>query len=293
MISTIETVSPIELAQRRQNLRHKRRAKLLQACWRVLAVSGLAGGMVWVATSPVWVIRQPEQIKISGNRSISAQKVRSLLPISYPESLLRLEPRTIADGLKARLPILEEVTVNRQLFPLFSPSLTVQLKERHPVAIALSSSASPPSTTEPQSAKSQSPSAKVGLVDESGIWIPLESYTSINRSLKLPELKVIGNPEQYRPFWSNLYQSVSRSPVRVSEIDWRDSTNLVLRTELGLVHFGAYSSQFSHQLGVLDKLRKLPNHVSLNKISYIDLKNPDTPMIQMLKSKEPVKWDTH
>lgn len=292
MISSIETVSPTELAQRRQNLRHKRQAKLLQACWRVLAVSGLAGGMVWVATSPVWVIRQPEQIKISGNRSVSAQKVRSLLPITYPESLLRLEPRTIAEGLKARLPILEEVTVNRQLFPLFSPSLTVQLKERYPVAIALPVPASSPATTGLQPAKSQPPSTKVGLLDESGIWIPLESYTSINQSLKLPELKVIGNPEQYRPFWSKLYQSVSRSPVKVSEIDWRDSTNLVLKTELGSVHFGAYGLQFGQQLGVLDKLRKLPNHLSLSQISYIDLKNPDTPMIQLLKAKEPVKWDT-
>ena len=288
MISSIETVSSTELAQRRQNLRQKRRAKLLQTCWRVLAVSGLAGGMVWGATSPAWVIRQPEQIKISGNRSVSAQKVRSLLPITYPESLLRLEPRTIADSLKARMPILEEVTVNRQLFPLFSPSLTVQLKERYPVAIALPNSTA--QATEPQPAKP--PNAKVGLLDASGIWIPLDSYTAVNQSLKLPELKVIGNPEQYRPFWSKLYQSVSQSPVKILEIDWRDSTNLVLKTELGSVHFGAYSPQFTEQLKVLDKLRKLPNHLSFNQISYIDLKTPEAPKVQMLKPKDAVKLDT-
>jgi cell division protein FtsQ len=290
MISSIETVSSTELAQRRQNLRHKRRAKLLQTCWRVLAVSGLAGGMVWAATSPAWVIQQPEQIKISGNRSVSAQKVRSLLPITYPESLLRLEPRTIADGLKARMPILEEVTVNRQLFPLFSPSLTVQLKERYPVAIALPQPTA--QTPEPQSVKAPAAlNTKTGLLDASGIWIPLESYTSVNQSLKLPELKVIGNPDQYRPFWSKLYQSVSQSPVKILEIDWRDSTNLVLKTELGSVHFGAYSPQFADQLKVLDKLRKLPNHLSINQISYIDLKSPEAPMVQMLKSKDPVKLD--
>ena len=214
-----------------------------------------------------------------------------MLPISYPESLLRLEPRAIADGLKARMPILEEVTVNRQLFPLFSPSLTVQLKERYPVAIALPNSAAS-QTTEPQSIKPLSPNAKVGLLDASGIWIPLESYTSVNQSLKLPELKVIGNPEQYRPFWSKLYQSVSQSPVKVFEIDWRDPANLILKTELGLVHFGAYSSQFNDQLKVLDKLRKLSNHASFNQISYIDLKTPETPMVQMLKSKDLVKLDT-
>ena len=245
-------------------------------------MSGLAGGTVWIATSPIWVIRQPEQIKISGNRSVSAQRVRSLLPISYPESLLRLEPRTIADGLKARMPILEEVTVNRQLFPLFSPSLTVQLKERYPVAIALPV----------PNASLKSPGAKVGLLDESGIWIPLESYTMVNQSLKLPELKIIGNPEQYRHFWSKLYQSVRRSPVKVSEIDWRDPSNLILKTELGTVQFGAYTPRFSYQLSVLDKLRKLPNHPDSSQIASVDLRNPDAPMVQMLKPKDSVRFDT-
>jgi cell division protein FtsQ len=241
-----------------------------------------------VLASPIWVLRRADQVKVVGNRFISTQAVRSSLPIDYPQSLLRVEPRTIAAALKTRLPLIEEVTVDRQLFPLYSPSLTVQLKERYPVAIAVPPSVAEQNVVKP-SAKSLNHAAKIGLIDEQGEWIPLESYTEINQPSKLPTLRIIGNLEQYRPYWSKLYQAVSRSPIKISEIDGRDPANLILKTELGMVYIGAYGPQFSYQLTVLDKLRKLPSQANFRQIAYLDLRNPNIPIVQMIKPKDPVK----
>lgn len=288
----IVSVSQTELAQRRQQLRFRRRVRFLQTVWRVLAVSSLAGGLFWVATLPAWVIRRPEQVIIQGNHYLPAQTIQTLLPIPYPQSLLRVEPQQIADTLKAKAPI-AEVTISRQLFP---PSLIVQVKERFPVAIAVQSVPDPrltaPNRPALPGAKTKGTAPVVGLLDEKGLWIPLELYTSLNQSLKMPSLKIIGSFQQYHPYWSKLYQEVGNSPVKISEIDWRDPTNLILKTELGVVHLGSYDSQFSYQLSVLDQMRKLKSHPSFSQITYIDLRNPDAPVAQMTQPKDPVKADT-
>jgi len=99
--------------------------------------------------------------------------------------------------------------------------------------------------------------AAVGLLDQNGVWIPLQAYTSQSTTLKLPKLKVIGLPEQYRPYWTQLYQAVSHSHIEVIEINCQDPANVILKTELGLVHLGAYSTRLTEQLKVLDKMRQL------------------------------------
>ncbi len=106
-MTSISSVSQTELAQRRQKLRQERRLKALQSSWRTIAVSGLAGGLAWVITLPGWVIRQPEQVAIAGNRFLSAQAIQSLLPMAYPQSLLQLEPQAIAAQLESKAPIAE------------------------------------------------------------------------------------------------------------------------------------------------------------------------------------------
>jgi cell division protein FtsQ len=56
----------------------------------------------------------------------------------------------------------------------------------------------------------------------------------------------------------------------------------MITTEIGVVHLGAYSSQFTQQLRVLDQMRNLPEQVDLALVDYIDLQNPSSPVIQML-----------
>jgi cell division protein FtsQ len=167
----------------------------------------------------------------------------------------------------------------------------VQVQERYPVAIALSVATNTPNFYQ-AAIRSQPVSLKAGLLDEAGVWIPIEVYTSLNQSLKLPELRVIGNLEQYRPYWSQIYREITQSPVKVTEINWQDPANLILKTELGIVHFGPYSPQFTYQLSKLDQMRKLASTPDFNQIAYLDLRNPDSPIAQMIKSKDLVKSST-
>lgn len=283
MTSSIASVSQTELAQRRQRLRQRRRVRFLQAGWRVLAVSGLTVGVVWAATLPTWVIRRPEQVRIEGNHLIPVRTLRSLLPIPYPQSLFRVEPQVIARELQARAPI-ADVIVSRQLFP---PGLIVQVKERLPVAVAVVAGGNPP-TTEPNA-----PSQPNGLLDENGMLIPLESFTALDQSVKLPSLKVLGKPESYRAYWPKLYRELMQAPpINVSEVDLRNPGNVILKTDLGLVHLGAYTAHFSLQLRTLDRMRKLSAHSSFSHILYIDLRNPEEPTVQMTSPKDLVKSST-
>lgn len=269
-MTSIAPVSRNELSQRRQQLRRQRRTRFFQTSWRSAAIASLAMGTVWVATLPAWVIRKPEQVTIEGNRLISDQTIRTLLPIDYPQSLLKVQPQSIADALKAKAPI-ADATVDRQLFP---PSLTVRVQERVPIAQTTSKVAPP------------------GLIDETGTWIPQDSYTKLNPNFRLPDLKIIGNPEQYRSNWATFYRTLRQSPLKVSEVNWEDPTNLILKTELGAVQFGGYSSNFATQLKVLDGLRKLPSRMNSGQILSIDLKNPNSPILQMNTTKTPVKLGT-
>lgn len=286
-MTSIVSVSPADLSQRRQTLRRQRRRHTVHEIWRTLALSSLAGGLLWGSTQPVWVIREPEQISIEGNQLLSDGAIRSLLSLSYPQSLLRIEPQALAENLESRQSLIAKATVTRQLFP---PSLTIQIQERHPVAIACRNVQCNVSIAAKQE-KTRSQQSTVGWLDEKGAWMPIKSNTSIDKSFPLPKLKIIGSREQYLPYWSQLYQAVRRSSVKVSEIDWQDPENLILKTELGIVHLGAYSSQLAEQLKVLDRLRQLSATLNGRQIAYIDLKKPEAPAIQLLEpgieDKEP------
>jgi len=206
--------------------------------------------------------------------------VKSLLPITYPTSLLQLNPQEIAEKLESSGPI-AQANVTRKLFP---PKLIVEVQEKRPVAIA-----QVPSSTvqKPPSAQQKnhpipplSQNAQIGLLDENGVWISQGGDISPDQFLQLPTLTVIGDPKRYQPYWLQVYQAINRSPMKIYEIDWRDPSNLILKTELGIVHCGGQTSQLVEQLHILDKMRNLPAQVNPSQIDYIDLKNPQKPTIR-------------
>lgn len=279
-MTNIASVSRSDLTQQRRMLRNQRRLRQFQSFLRTLAVTGIAGSLVWATTRPVWILRQPDQVSVEGNHFLSEQVIESLLPFSYPQSLLQIKPEAISHSLESQATI-AEATVTRQLFPL---GLRIKVKERVPVATSIIHLSRGSSTSIPK--------VSLGLLDRGGAWIPLQTYTSQSSILKLPSLKVIGWPEQYRPYWTQLYQAVSRSPVKVIEIDCKDPTNLILKTELGIVHLGAYSPRLTEQLNVLDKMRQLPAKLNFSQIAYIDVKNPENPSVQLNYVKKLVKLDT-
>lgn len=272
----IVSVSRTRLEGRRKKLRLKRILKIIQAIWQTIAVLGLLSGLLWIALQPFWVLRTEQDIEISGNQLLSSSTIQSLLVLSYPQSLWRIEPNRLASALQQQ-PTIAKASVTRRLFP---PGLIIQVKERVPVAQA-----------QIRSVPNGNGGNKkvVGLLDENGVWMPLSKYTSLKNSVKLPTLKIIGVPEQYRPYWVQLYQAVSQSAVKVMEIDYQDPTNLILKTELGVVHLGAISSHLSEQIKVMAMLRDLPKQVNPSQIEYIDLRNPAAPLVHMNQNEPAVK----
>ncbi|NEQ27613.1 MAG: FtsQ-type POTRA domain-containing protein, partial [Microcoleus sp. SIO2G3] len=228
-------VSRAQLAERRRQLRRQRKVRIMQASWRLLFVLGIASGSVWVMSLPAWVVRQPQQVEIEGNRLLSTATVQKLLPIRYPQSLWQIQPEAVAHQLEQQAPIARAI-VSRHLFP---PGLKVQIQERTPVAIAVLGG------------------NEASLLDAEGNSMPLQSYHSINQAIALPTLKVTGMRSEYRSQWALLYPMVSTSPVKISEIDWRQPSNLILKTELGMVHCGAFSERFEQQIRALDRMRQL------------------------------------
>lgn len=262
LMTIIEVVSPDQLAHRRQKLRQARRLKILQTLWRTVAVSGIAGGVVWAIAQPGWVIRQPEQVEIAGNKLLSRSTIHKALPIDYPQSLFRLQPQEITLWLSAKAPI-ARATVSRHLLP---PRLIIEVLEREPVAIAVKEAGQP---------------KMLGLLDSQGVLMPKDSYTNVNGSFPLPNLTVIGSPEQYQPHWEAVYQAISRCSVKILTIDWQNPRNIILNTEIGIVHVGSMSTQFATQILTLAQMQQLPAQINYSQIAYIDLTNPASSSIQM------------
>lgn len=241
--------------------------KTLLSLWQILATCGLLGGLIWAITRPNWLLRDSNQIMIEGNSLLPRQAILSLLPLNYPKWLLQISPEELSQAVESNAAI-ADVNVTRRLFP---SSLVVQVEERVPVAIAITPT---PDTT-------PNPKATIGFLDPDGVWIPRQSYPpQVRQFLKSPNLKVIGAPESYRSYWTPLYQAVSHSSIKVMEIDCQDPRNLILKTELGIVHLGPYTTKLAQQFKVLEQMRQLPRQLNSSQIKYIDLKNPAKPSIQ-------------
>lgn len=240
---------------------------------------GFAAGTVWLATSPVWLIRSGEQIEVNDNQWLSDDNVKALLPLSYPQSLLKIKPDDLAESLVAYAPI-KSVEVSRRLVP---PRLQVELVERQPVAIAL------PDTTQPveKIPTQPMPFAEPGLIDAEGYWMPRDSFRAIGANDYVPKLTVKGMRASDQAAWRTLFRSVSRSPVVITMIDWTSPSNLILHSELGLVQLGPYGRNFEAQLAALDQLRSLESKIDPKKVALINLQDPDNPVIEILQAAKP------
>jgi cell division protein FtsQ len=254
----IASVSPNSIKSRRQALKTQRRWKFVQSLWRLLAVGSLAAGAFWLLLLPYWSLRDRTQVTVIGNRLLSVEQVRRLLPLSYPQALWKLPVQQLGNRLEAAAPI-ADARVTRQLFP---PNLTVAVSERQPVAVAPTRQGA-------------------GFLDAQGVWIPKSFYREAGKDWKPPTLQVLGFNAAYRPYWQRMYPLLASSGVKVSAVDWRNPQNLILQTELGTVHCGAYTPEFSQKLARLSQMRQLPARIPPNRLTYIDLTNPTAPTLAM------------
>ena len=263
-----------DLAVRRQQLKTKRKIRFYQRVWRSLALIGFMGGMVWVARSPTWLLHSAEQIEVSDNQTLSDTNVRDLIPIAYPQTLLEVESDKLAQTLTEQASI-ESAKVSRRLLP---PGLHVQITERQPVALTL------PNKIQSQQTIPDQPFQEPGLIDAQGYWMPRNSFSKIGAEIALPTFTVEGMRPSNAGNWQMIYHEIQRSPVEITAVNWSDPNNLILQSELGSVHIGAFGDQFAAQLTALDQLRSLPTKVNLDQVAFIDLKDPQNPLVETLQA---------
>lgn len=266
-MSNFTSISTTDLRQRRKELKNQRRLRFLQGVWQIGFLSLLMGGLCWAITRPNWVINQKSQVNIEGNQYLQTSAIMELLSLSYPQNLWELEPQELITRLESKGPI-EEVRVTRQMLP---PTITIEVKEREPVALAVK-----------MTGNAKKKGETIGYLDAQGVWTPKSSYFEGKKGLNFPALKIFGDPEQYGLYWSEFYQNLSRSTIKISEVDWQNPNRLILKTEIGRVVIGPYTSQFLEQVSILGKLKSLPAHINPAEVAYIDLTNPKFPAVQMV-----------
>ncbi len=303
------------ILDRHKQLKRQRKNRFLQATWRTMVILSLAIGLGWAVSQPEWKLRQQSQITIEGNQKLSTTALESLLPFSFPLSLIRLEPQRIETILQKHAHV-RQVLVSRKLFP---PRAKIFVKERPPVAITRCDRCLLMTDPSNLDALKIGP-ANLWILDDQGIALPVQSYPSFANSQGLPALTmenffsplpeqaaaavrdnnktknikpVMLSPEKQAQ-WQQMYPVLKSSPVvdlngpiKLASINWQDLTNLKLQTNLGEIHLGAHSNRFAKQLQALDEMRSLSNSLDINQIVYIDLQNPDQPDLEMRNASTP------
>ena len=263
-MTQIASVSHRNLQKRRNKLRRQKQIKILQTIWQTFAVSSMAVGLLWIVFQPIWVLKAPKQITVSGNRILDDKVIHSAMTLSYPQSLWRIKPADINKSL-SKQPAIAQAVVSRRLFP---PGLIVQIKERVPVAITKKS-------------LSKDKKSLSGLIDANGNWIPIGKDISLNPSFDLPNLLVVGYTEKYRYSWILLYKALRQTSIQVTVVEFKNPANLVLKTELGNVLLGSPSNILPEQIRTLAQMRQIKTQLNLDRIDYIDIRNPQNPLVHM------------
>jgi cell division protein FtsQ len=255
------SVSRNRLRSRRQQLQNRRRVKGFKSLWRFLATASLAGGTIWLGTLPQWTMGKHSPLEITGNHLLGNEQIRQWLPLKDSQAVWQLSAQTLVARLEATPPI-ASAQITRQILP---PKLVVKVRERQPVASAIAAN-------------------EIGYLDEEGTFIP-QSYYLQKKTLPATPLKVIGYRELYRQQWQQLYPSLVGASMKITEVDWRNPGNPILKTELGKVYLGSNLALVSQQLEVLAQMRDLSAQMKSDRLIYIDLSNPNSPTIEIKQQK--------
>jgi cell division protein FtsQ len=264
-----------ELKTIREEFQQHKKLLLRQNIWRSLFISTVAGGLCWGFTIPKWEILDSSQIIVEGNHYLGTATIVSFLGISYPESIWQVQTGKMRQNLIS-LPSIAEVKVTRQIFP---PTIKVALREKIPVAASFS-----PIPFNSQLSQGQQQS---GFLDKNGDWLPKKFYSKT--TTKLPTLQVKGYRQQDRQNWQKLYQAIELSPIKFLAVDWSDSNNLILYSQLGKIYLGSSdrSNEISEKLRILENMGELSKQVSPDRLDYIDLTNLRSPKIkEIIKPKK-------
>ncbi len=248
---------------RRKELRRQRRSERLRQLWRILVLSGLSVGLGYVLLRQGWTLREPAQVEVIGSRQVTTTEVINAAGIRFPQPLLSLDPRRIAAGLAATLPV-EDVRVNRLMAP---PRLRVELKDREAVARAVRRTDRGP---------------EMGFVDGLGNWISIRQHMGIRSQGDL-NLVVVGWNARHRAVLAQVLKEREVLGPGLQEIRFEPDGSLWLSTtQLGRVRLGPPDGRLSRRLEVVAHLsRTLPPTIRGARPQLIDLTDPEQPELSM------------
>lgn len=296
----------VNIRDRQQQLIRQRKQNFRRGAWRTLVILGMTIGLGWAVCQPEWQIQQSNQVTLTGNKAIDSQTLEHLMVLQFPTSLIRFQPQTLIAQLKNNAHVSHAI-VTRKLFP---PRVNVVVRELPPVAMTECKGCTLVLKPGQPDSITLGP-ANVWLLDQRGVVLPADSYPKLEKAHQLPKLALKGylQPEanedasdntpadsatqlvsidrQKQQQWQQMYTSMETSPVQIKHLNWENPNKLMLQTKLGQIHIGPFSDNFDRQLQALDEMRTLPKSVDPKQIVYIDIQNPESPVLELRKQPQP------
>jgi cell division protein FtsQ len=246
-------------SERRRQLRQERRADRLRNLWRLTLFSAMATGLGYGLLRQGWTLQSASQVEVSGSRLVGREQVIQAAGIRFPQPLLTVQPRLLAQGLSQALPV-ENVRVTRLMLP---PRLRVELVDRSAVARA-----------ERQLAGSK----ERGYVDRFGNWISVGQSLG-GRLAGSEDLQVVGWNPRHRAALAQVLAHRGEFHGRLREIRFDPTGGLWLQTpDLGPLRLGPPDGQLDRRLVVAAHLSAtLPGKLRGQRPQIVDLSDPEQP----------------
>jgi cell division protein FtsQ len=188
--------------------------------------------------------------------------------LSFPQSLLSLEPGEIETKLMQELPV-QEVSVQRRLLP---PGLNIQLVERRPVAAAT---------------RMGPKGIERGMVDREAQWMPMDMAKQGEKPASA--VKIEGWISSRRAVIARILQEQDRlgRPLKTIVVEPAGGINLRIET-LGLVYLGANDALLDQQFKTIAQLNQsLPPGLRGSTSEGLDLSDPGQPELKLRPAPNP------
>ena len=254
--------------ERRRRLRQERRQERLIQLWRLVFFLLTATGLSWLLLTLGWSLRSASQIQISGSQRMDETVVVKAAGLTFPQSLLSLEPGEIETKLMQELPV-QEVSVQRRLLP---PGLDIQLVERRPVAAAT---------------RMGPKGIEQGMVDRKAQWMPMDMAKQGEKPASA--VKVEGWISNRRAVIARILQQRDQlgRPLKTIQVEPAGGISLRIET-LGLVYLGANDALLDQQFKTIGQLNQtLPPKLRGASSEGLDLTDPGQPELKLRPKPNP------
>ena len=256
--------------ERRRRLRQERRQERLIQLWRLVFFLLTATGLSWLLLTLGWSLHSEAQIQISGSERMDEKVVVKAAGLSFPQSLLSLEPGQIEAQLMRELPV-QEVSVQRHLFP---PGLDIQLVERRPIAAAT---------------RRGPKGIERGMVDREAQWMPMDMASRGEKPASA--VKVDGWISNRRAVIAQILQQrdLLGQPLKTIVVEPAGGVSLRIQN-LGLVYLGANEALLDQQFKTIAQLNQsLPPNLRGASNAGLDLSDPSQPELKLRPATDPKK----